>query len=63
MMSMEEILKFREEERDKITRLARELAKNIEGTFKANKFRFIRQKIQLAIETGKSCAIHLVSTL
>ena len=50
---MEEILKFREEERDKITRLARELAKNIEGTFKANKFRFIRQKIQLAIETGK----------
>ena len=53
MMSMEEILKFREEERDKIRRLARELAKNIEGTFKANKFRFIRQKIQLAIETGK----------
>ena len=52
-MSMEEILKFREEERDKIRRLARELAKNIEGTFKANKFRFIRQKIQLAIETGK----------
>ena len=46
-------MKFREEERDKIRRLARELAKNIEGTFKANKFRFIRQKIQLAIETGK----------
>jgi GTP pyrophosphokinase len=50
---MEEILKFREEERVKVTGLARELAKNIEGTFKANKFRFIRQKIQLAIETGK----------
>ena len=52
-MSMEEILKFREEERVKVTGLARELAKNIEGTLKANKFRFIRQKIQLAIETGK----------
>lgn len=50
---MEEILKFREEERVKVTGLARELAKNIEGTLKANKFRFIRQKIQLAIETGK----------
>ena len=46
-------MKFREEERVKVTGLARELAKNIEGTFKANKFRFIRQKIQLAIETGK----------
>ena len=46
-------MKFREEERVKVTGLARELAKNIEGTLKANKFRFIRQKIQLAIETGK----------
>ena len=44
---------FREEEKEKVVGLARELGRSIEDTAKAQKYRFIRQKIQAAIETGK----------
>ena len=44
---------FREEEKEKVVGLARELGRSIEDTAKAQKYRFIRQKIQVAIETGK----------
>ena len=44
---------FREEEKEKVVELARELGRSIEDTAKAQKYRFIRQKIQVAIETGK----------
>ena len=50
---MEDILIFREEEKEKVVGLARELGRSIEDTAKAQKYRFIRQKIQAAIETGK----------
>ena len=50
---MEDILIFREEEKEKVVGLARELGRSIEDTAKAQKYRFIRQKIQVAIETGK----------
>ena len=50
---MEDILIFREEEKEKVVELARELGRSIEDTAKAQKYRFIRQKIQVAIETGK----------